>query len=266
MSSTVRPAAVAGTFYPGSPGELGATVDQLLEVARAASVVKAATPKALIVPHAGYIYSGAVAAAGFARIAGVADRLDRVVILSPAHRVFVEGLTWPGTTHLRTPLGDVEVDVAAIREIPELVADPTVHAREHAIEVELPFVQRLAPRAKVIPIAASHAAPAVVGKVLEQLWGGPETLIVISSDLSHYHPYADAHARDRRTAARIIALDTGLEGEDACGSTGINGLAWVARRRHLRVEVIDLRSSGDTAGSRDEVVGYGAFALYEETT
>jgi hypothetical protein len=266
MSTTVRPAAVAGTFYPGSPGELGTTIDQLLDAARATPVVKAGTPKALIVPHAGYIYSGAVAATGFARIAAGADRLERVVIISPAHRVYVEGLTWPGTTHLRTPLGEIEVDVAAIREIPELVAHPAAHAREHAIEVELPFVQRLAPRAKVIPIAASHASPALVGKVLEQLWGGPETLIVISSDLSHYHPYADAHERDRRTAAKIIALDTGLEGEEACGCTGINGLAWVARRRHLRVEVLDLRSSGDTAGPRDEVVGYGAFALYEETT
>ncbi|HEY6038087.1 MAG TPA: AmmeMemoRadiSam system protein B, partial [Kofleriaceae bacterium] len=180
MTSTVRPAAVAGTFYPGSPAELGATIDQLLTTARADPAVKAATPKALIVPHAGYIYSGAVAASGFARIAAGADRLDRVVILSPAHRVYVEGLTWPGTSHLRTPLGEIEVDVAAIRAIPELVAHPSAHAREHAIEVELPFVQRLAPRAKVIPIAASHAAPALVGKVLEQLWGGPETLIVIS--------------------------------------------------------------------------------------
>src|SRR3569623_1099294 len=181
MTSTVRPAAVAGTFYPGSPAELGATIDQLLTTARADPAVKAATPKALIVPHAGYIYSGAVAASGFARIAAGADRLDRVVILSPAHRVYVEGLTWPGTSHLRTPLGEIEVDVAAIRELPELVAQPAVHARE-----------------------------------------------------------------------------------EACGCTGINGLACVARRRHLRVEVLDLRNSGDTAGPRDEVVGYGAIALYEE--
>src|SRR4051812_6850357 len=114
MSTTVRPAAVAGTFYPGSAAELRATVDQLLEAARAAPVVKAATPKALIVPHAGYIYSGAIAAPGFAQIAAGADRLERVVIISPAHRLYVEGLTWPGTTHLRTPLGEIEVDVAAI--------------------------------------------------------------------------------------------------------------------------------------------------------
>lgn len=262
MSSTVRPAAVAGTFYPGSASELNATLDTLLG---SAPTTAAPAPKALIVPHAGYIYSGPIAATAFRRIEAISDRLERVVIVSPAHRVYVEGLVWPGTTHLQTPLGRIEVDVDAIREIPELVAHPAAHAREHAIEVELPFVQRLAPRAKVIPIAASHAAPQLVGSVLERLWGGPETLILISSDLSHYHPYDDAHARDRRTAAKIIALDTGLEGDEACGAAGINGLAWVARRRHLRVEVLDLRNSGDTAGPRDEVVGYGAFALYEET-
>ena len=260
MSST-RPAAVAGTFYPAHPDELRATVDGLLT---AVSVGNSAAPKALIVPHAGLIYSGAVAAAGFARIARVAERLTRVVIVSPGHRVYFEGLTWPGTAFLSTPLGPIEVDVDAIRAIPELVAHPVAHAREHAIEVELPFLQRLCPRARVVPIAASHAAPHVVGKVLEQLWGGPETLIVISSDLSHFHPYDEAHARDRRTAAKIIALDTGIEGDEACGCTGLNGLAWVARNRHLRTEVIELRNSGDTAGPRDEVVGYGAFAVYEE--
>lgn len=263
MASTVRPAAVAGTFYPGSSAALGTTVDALLG---AVSFEKRELPKALIVPHAGFTYSGPVAAAGFARVASVADRLERVVILGPAHRVAFEGLTWPGTTHLRTPLGDLEVDVTAIEGVPELVAHPAAHAREHSIEVELPFIQRLAPRAKIIPIAASHAAPDVVGRVLEQLWGGPETLIVISSDLSHFHPYAEAAAIDRRTAAKIVALETGLTGEEACGCTGINGLAWVARRRNLRIEVLDLRSSGDTAGPRDEVVGYGAFAAYEPTT
>ncbi|CAN5694567.1 AmmeMemoRadiSam system protein B [soil metagenome] len=262
MSSTVRPAAVSGTFYPGSAAELGTTVDALLA---SVSVEIRGVPKALIVPHAGFRYSGPIAASGFALIAKAADRLERVVIVGPAHRVYIEGLTWPGATHLQTPLGEIEVDVEAIRAIPELVAHPEAHAREHSLEVELPFIQRLAPRAKVIPIAASHAAPQLVGKVLDHLWGGPETLIVISSDLSHFHPYEEAHAIDRRTAAKIIALDTGLEGEEACGCTGINGLAWVARRRNLRIAVLDLRSSGDTAGSRDEVVGYGAFAGYEAT-
>ncbi|MFT3694936.1 MAG: AmmeMemoRadiSam system protein B [Kofleriaceae bacterium] len=261
MATNVRPAAVAGMFYPGSAGELRGTVEGLLA---ANTVADSRRPKALIVPHAGYIYSGAVAAAGFARVRSFAETLTRIVVVSPAHRVYVEGLTWPGAAFLATPLGQIAVDVDAIHAIPELVAHPQAHAKEHAIEVELPFIQLLAPNAKVIPIAASHCAPQLIGRVLEQLWGGPETLIVISSDLSHFHAYDDAHERDRRTAAKIIALDTGLEGEEACGCTGINGLAWVARKRHLRVEVIDLRNSGDTAGPRDEVVGYGAFALYEE--
>jgi MEMO1 family protein len=260
MSST-RPAAVAGTFYPGNRVELEHAIDRMIS---GVFVENSRVPKALIVPHAGYIYSGAIAATGFAQVAAGAERLDRVVIVSPAHRVYVEGLTWPGTGFLQTPLGSIEVDVDAIRGIPELVAHPAAHAKEHAIEVELPFIQRLAPRAKVIPIAASHASAEVVGSVLERLWGGPETLIVISSDLSHHHPYADAHERDRRTAAKIVALDTGLVGEEACGCTGINGLAWVAKRKHLAIEVLDLRSSGDTAGPRDEVVGYGAFAAYQE--
>jgi MEMO1 family protein len=261
MSSTVRPAAVAGAFYPGSKTELLAMIDALI-AAVSPSAQTRRTPKALIVPHAGYIYSGPIAASGFARIADAP--ITRVVLIGPAHRVFVEGLVSPGTTHLRTPLGDIEVDVEALRSVPDVAAHPGAHAREHSLEVELPFVQRLLPHAKVVPIAASHASSEHVGRVLDALWGGPETLIVISSDLSHFHPYADAQAIDARTAAKIVALDTTLTGYEACGCTGINGLAWVARRRKLRVEQIDVRNSGDTAGKRDEVVGYGAFALYEE--
>jgi AmmeMemoRadiSam system protein B len=258
MIVTSRPPAVAGAFYPASAEELAGTIDRLIgEI----SLDRAPRPKALIVPHAGYIYSGAIAASGFARVAGA--EFTRVVLLGPAHRVAVRGLVWPGTTHLATPLGDVEVDVEALQRVPEVVAHPAAHAREHSLEVELPFVQRLLPRAKVVPIAASYASAEQVGRVLDALWGGPETLIVISSDLSHYHPYRDGRAIDERTAAKIVALDTALTGEEACGCTGINGLAWAGKRRGLRIELLDLRSSGDTAGTRDEVVGYGAFAGYE---
>jgi MEMO1 family protein len=260
MTSRVRLPAVAGTFYPATPDVLLATVDGLLEAAGAPSEPR---PKALIVPHAGYIYSGAIAASGFARVGRDAP-ITRVVMIGPAHRVALDGLAWPGAARVATPLGEVEVDVDAIAAVPELIASPLAHAREHSLEVELPFIQRLWPRAKVIPIAASHARPEQVGHVLEALWGGPETLIVISSDLSHYLPYATGRAHDEHTAAKIVALDTGLTGEEACGATGINGLTWVARRRGLVPELVDLRSSGDTAGrDRDEVVGYGAFAFHE---
>jgi hypothetical protein len=220
-------------------------------------------PKALIVPHAGYLYSGSIAASAFARIAEHGARLRRVVVVGPAHRVFVDGLVSPGARQMRTPLGDVEVDVEAIDRLAEVRPSAAAHAREHSIEVELPFIQRVAPHAKVVPLASSFVAPAVLGMVLESLWGGDETLIVVSSDLSHFMSYEDGRALDEHTAARIAALDARIDGCEACGAVGINGLLWVARRRSMRVELLDLRSSGDTSGPRSEVVGYGAFALYE---
>jgi AmmeMemoRadiSam system protein B len=246
-------------FYPGSPGELGATVDRLLAAVQVPA--NAGCPKALIVPHAGYVYSGPIAASAFARVAPYADRITRVVLVGPAHRKYVAGLVSPGATHLRTPLGELPIDTEALSAL-GIPADPVAHAREHSLEVELPFLQRVAPRASVIPLAGTRAEPEAVGRVLEALWGGPETLIVISSDLSHYLPYQEGRAIDEATAARIVAADE-VDAETACGSIGINGLAWVARRHHLKIELLDLRSSGDTAGSKDEVVGYGAFAIYE---
>jgi AmmeMemoRadiSam system protein B len=251
----VRRPAVAGTFYPAPPEELGRMVDDLL-----AAGEPGPCPKALIVPHAGYEYSGAIAASAFARIAGA--NLSRVVLVGPAHRVFVEGLVWPGAATMRTPLGDVAVDVDAVATI-DVIADPVAHEREHSLEVELPFLQRLAPHARVVPLIGSRASAEQVGRALEKLWGGPETLIVISSDLSHYMPYGAARLHDEATAGRICALDTPIADDDACGAIGINGLLWVARRKGLRIELLDLRSSGDTAGTRKQVVGYGAFALYE---
>jgi AmmeMemoRadiSam system protein B len=252
-----RSPAVAGRFYPAISDDLKATVDGLLQAAKPAD----RPPKALIVPHAGYIYSGPIAATAFAQVTQA--EIERVVIVGPAHRVYLAGMVSPGATRLRTPLGDLEVDVDALARVPEVTESPRVHAQEHSIEVMLPFLQRLEPDLKIIPIAASHTDPEVVGRMLESLWGGPETLIVISSDLSHHLPYDAARAIDRRTAARIEARQTDLTGDEACGCTGINGLAWVARRHGARIELLDLRSSGDTAGGRDEVVGYGAFALHE---
>jgi AmmeMemoRadiSam system protein B len=245
-------------FYPRDGRELAATVDRL--VAAAPSGQCTACPKALIVPHAGYMYSGEIAASAFARVAPFADRIERVILIGPTHRMYVDGLASPGAARLATPLGDVEVDRDALAGIPENAA---AHAREHSLEVELPFLQRVLPRAKVVPLAGSSATPAEVGALLDRLYGGPETLFVISSDLSHYLPYAAGRAKDQRTAARICAGDTSIDGDDACGAIGIDGLLHLAKTRPLRVELVDLRSSGDTAGSKDEVVGYGAFAAYE---
>ena len=250
---------MAGTFYPGSPHELGSTVDRLLA---AVDVTPSTCPKALIVPHAGYIYSGPIAATAFARVKPFGDRITRVVLIGPAHRVYVEGLVSPGAARMRPPLGELAVDEAALRDL-GLPENEAAHAREHSLEVELPFLQRVTPNAKLVPLAGTRAKPELVGAALEKLWGGPETLIVISSDLSHYLPYGDGRRIDEQTCKRILAGQP-VEGERACGSIGINGLLWVAQRRQLRIELLDLRSSGDTAGPRDAVVGYGAFALYED--
>ena len=255
----VRRPAVAGSFYPASKPELSRLIDRLLAEGHHISWA-GPTPKILVAPHAGYIYSGPIAASAFAC---VTTPIERVVLLGPAHRVFVRGMVSPGADRLETPLGEVIVDVEALARVPYVTPRADVHAQEHSLEVELPFIQKVAPNARVVPIAVSHANASDVGLLLDALWGGPETLIVISSDLSHYHGYADGRARDQRSVTKILAFDPTLLGEDACGCTGLNGLAWVAQRRALRGELIDLRSSGDTAGSRDAVVGYAAIAFSE---
>jgi AmmeMemoRadiSam system protein B len=250
----VRPPAVAGSFYPASSEELAGVVDRLLSAAKPGQA-----PKVVVVPHAGFAYSGPIAASAWKR---VPSTIERVVLIGPAHRVAFRGLRSPGADRLATPLGEVAVDTDALSRA-GVPADMAAHAREHSLEVELPFIQRVAPRARIVPIAASHATAEQVGRVLEALWGGPETLIAISSDLSHYHPYGDGRARDERTVSKILAHDAAIAGEEACGCTGLNGLAWLARYKKLDGELIDLRSSGDTAGSRDAVVGYAAIAFRE---
>jgi AmmeMemoRadiSam system protein B len=257
----VRAPAVAGSFYPGSEAELSALVDRLLGGAQARA---GAAPKAIVAPHAGYVYSGPIAASAFKLFEPISREIERIVLVGPAHRVYVEGLAAPGAGALATPLGQVEVDGDGLAQVPEVTDDPRAHAREHSLEVEVPFLQRVAPRAKVVPILVGHASPEAVGRVLERLWGGPETRFVISSDLSHYLPYDVGRDTDTRTAGRICSLGAPvIDPEEACGAAAINGLVWVARRKHLRAELVDLRSSGDTAGPRGDVVGYGAFAFHE---
>lgn len=277
MLSLVRPPAVAGTFYPDAPAVLSDLVDRLLAEAavRAQKLPHGARhgPKALIVPHAGYVYSGPVAASAYVTWSSLAEVVSRVVLIGPAHRAFVAGLVTPGADVLATPLGKMTVDRAAIAKLTGVPENRAAHAREHSLEVQLPFLQRVLPRASIVPLAVGEAAPEAVGHVLEALWGGPETRIVVSSDLSHYHSYEEARARDTQTAERIVGLSRAfpnnggetppLRADEACGAAGINGLLWVARRRGLVARLLDLRSSGDTAGPRNEVVGYGAFAFDE---
>ena len=245
----VRAPAVAGSFYPADPSQLRETVARLLAGAQYGS-----PPKALIAPHAGYVYSGPVAASAFRRIDDVP--VSRIVLLGPSHFAPLRGLALPGAAAMRTPLGDVPVEEARLPQ------DPRAHAEEHSLEVELPFLQVALCSFALIPLAVGDATPDEVASVIEQLWGGAETLIVVSSDLSHYQPYADAQRADAATAKEILALGR-LTPDDACGAVPVNGLLLAAKRRGLRADLIDLRNSGDTAGDKKRVVGYGAFAFYE---
>lgn len=259
MPNTRSPA-VAGSFYPGAANALAENVRLFLAAARSSAL----SPKAIIAPHAGYVYSGAVAGSAYAALNGIAPHIRRVVLLGPAHRVAVQGLALPGADAFATPLGSVEVDVEAaqaIAHLPQVSISPQAHALEHSLEVQLPFLQSVLTSFKVLPLAVGMASPEEVAEVLDLLWGGDETLIVVSSDLSHYLPYEVAKRVDAATAQNILALKPLTSHEQACGGTPINGLIEAARRHHLAAHLLDLRSSGDTAGSRDRVVGYAAFAF-----
>jgi AmmeMemoRadiSam system protein B len=262
LAMRVRPPAVAGSFYPEDPAELAAAVDGCLAQAAPPRAGEPA-PKALVVPHAGYVYSGPVAASAYARIAPHAGAIRRVVLLGPAHRVWLRGLAAPRADGFATPLGVVPIDRAAIDAVADLVAvSDAPHAGEHSLEVQLPFLQRVLGAFALVPFAVGDASAEQVAGVIERLWGGAETLVLVSSDLSHYHDYATARRLDGEACAAIEALDAARLGPDsACGCVPLAGLLRVARTTGLRVETLDLRSSGDTAGDRERVVGYGAWSF-----
>lgn len=263
--ATIRPAAVAGAFYPGETRQLSAELDRLLEP-EAPRDAGFGLPKALIVPHAGYVYSGPVAAKGYETLAGARGVVKRVVLLGPVHRVPVRGLALPGADAFDTPLGRVPVDAAAVRALERLgqvVVSAAAHRLEHSLEVQLPFLQRMLDEFTIVPLAVGMASTKDVAQVIERLWGGPETLIVLSTDLSHYHPYDEAKTIDGATLARIEAFASDIDHEQACGATPLNGLLHVARARGLAIKRLAACNSGDTAGDRDRVVGYSSFALYE---
>lgn len=260
--TTLRPPAVAGTFYPREPDELARAVDRYLALDVAPGEP---APKALIVPHAGYEYSGRTAGTAYARLRASAAVIERVVILGPAHRKWVDALASSSAEAFATPLGAVPLD-GALRDlalrVPGVVLDDAAHAAEHSIEVQLPFLQRVLEGFSILPLVVGAAPAAGVAAVLEAVWGGSETLIVVSSDLSHYHDYDTARGLDARTAAAIVAGDaSGIDDDDACGARSIRALAELARRLGLAVQTLDLCNSGDTAGDRDRVVGYGAFVV-----
>jgi MEMO1 family protein len=258
----IRPPALAGAFYPRQASELNRQVRELLSAAQ----TQAAEVKALIAPHAGYIYSGAIAASAYASIAALRATIKRVVLLGPAHRVPLKGLALPGVDALATPLGVVPVDPAAtlaLAGIPQVSENPAAHELEHSLEVQLPFLQIVLEEFKVVPLLVGDAEPTDVSQVIDALWGGAETLIVVSSDLSHYLPYEAARSIDGKTAHTILDLAPPISPEQACGGMPINGLLIAARVHGLQTSLLDLRNSGDTAGDQHRVVGYGAFAFCE---
>lgn len=260
----VRRPAVAGTFYPEDPSELGATMSRcFVEAVRPEPGAPA--PKAIVVPHAGYIYSGSVAASAYLRIEPARSVIRRVVLLGPSHHVHLRGMALSSADAWRTPLGYVHLAtdaIATLGRLPRVAVDDLPHAPEHSLEVQLPFLQTVLDEFELVPLVVGAASTDEVVTALDAVWGGPETVVVVSTDLSHYHQYADARQLDSRTAAAITAMrPREIDDMDACGARPLRGLLKTASDRHLSVEQLDLRNSGDTAGDHRRVVGYGSFAV-----
>jgi AmmeMemoRadiSam system protein B len=247
-------------FYPAETAALERAVERLL----ASAPPGGDTPKAIIAPHAGYQYSGPTAAYAYRLLEAGRSTIRRVVLLGPAHRVYLQGMAVPSVDAFTTPLGDVPIDADGVRkalDMPGVQTSDDAHAQEHSLEVHLPFLQTVLDDFSLVPIVVGVCPAEDVEAVLEALWGGDETLIVVSSDLSHFHKYAEAREIDEHTTERIEARESTLHGEDACGAYAINGLMLAAKVRGLEVRTLDVRNSGDTSGDRHRVVGYGAYAL-----
>ncbi|MCB2108208.1 MAG: AmmeMemoRadiSam system protein B [Rhodobacteraceae bacterium] len=264
--SRIRPPAVAGLFYPDAPAQLQQTVASLFAAARNdEKVASRPAPKAVIVPHAGYVYSGQLAARAFALFAPDASRITRIVLLGPAHRVALRGLAVPSVSAFATPLGKIDIDrdaVARLADLPFVHVSDKAHAEEHSLEVQLPLLQNVLPNFSLVPIVVGDADPAEVASVIDMLWGDGETRFVVSSDLSHFLNDRAARAMDEETASAIERFDeSALTYNHACGRGPISGLLSVARTKKLTVKRLGLCNSSDTAGSKDRVVGYGAWAF-----
>lgn len=258
----IREAAVAGAFYEADPGRLRQVLASLLAQPMATVGHR---PKALVVPHAGYVYSGAMAARAYGILARYAEGISRVVLFGPAHRVPLRGMAVPAAEAFATPLGTVPLDLETLRfaaGLPGVCISGEAHRLEHSLEVQLPFLQTVLGDFSLVPVLVGSCDAATVAGALDALWGGAETLVVVSTDLSHFHDYDEARRRDARTCRRLLEKDASLNGGDACGAYALNGLLSSRHGRSLMVEQLGVCNSGDTAGSRDRVVGYGAFMLH----
>ena len=259
--SKIRPAAVAGLFYPGDPAQLHSDIQSMLS----ATEQTESKPKALIVPHAGYIFSGPVAASAYAQLKNISGIVKRVILLGPCHRVPLRGLATSSADYFETPLGSIRLDHEAIKQIaslPQIKEFDLTHEQEHSLEVQLPFLQEVLDDFSLVPLVVGDTNAEEVSEVLERLWGGDETLIVISSDLSHYHDYNTARAMDNETCLAIEEMNpAAIHYDQACGRNPVIGLLMAANKHGLHATTLDLRNSGDTAGDKSSVVGYGAWAF-----
>lgn len=263
MNAQNRPSAVAGTFYPGEPGQLEKEVRTLL--AAVPPQTDLPETKALIAPHAGYIYSGQTAAYAYAPLTRQAEKIKRVVLLGPSHRVGFLGMALPSCVAFETPLGEIPLDtqtMSTLERFPQVCQRDDAHAWEHSLEVQLPFLQCVLKDFSLIPIVVGECDAGLVAEVLDSLWGDEDTLIIVSTDMSHFHRYEDAKQIDQETNQRILALNTRLVGEQACGCKPLNGLLQLAQEKTLKISLLDMRNSGDTAGDKERVVGYSAYALH----
>ncbi len=259
---SIRPTAVAGSFYPKNASQLNELLDNYLS----ASYVDITPPKAIIAPHAGYIYSGQIAANAYRNIGKLKAQISRVILLGPAHRVYVKGIALPSNTHFATPLGNVSIDNNILKKLAHhsyVQFSDAAHEQEHSLEVHLPFLQKVLNDFTLIPLLVGDTEPEQVATILEALWGGDETLIVISSDLSHFLDYKTARETDNNTTRLIENFDyKNIGSKQACGCMPMRGLLKYAHEKNMSIQTLDLRNSGDTAGTKDRVVGYGAYALF----
>jgi len=260
----IRQPAVAGMFYPAEPNTLSHDIQHYLDSAD--DIETASSAKAIVVPHAGYIYSGPVAASAYKQLFSRREKIKRVVLLGPSHRVAFSGLAAPSSDQFNTPLGNITIDHAGIQSLSDMsqvIVSDQAHRDEHSLEVQLPFLQMILGDFTLIPLVVGDANRHDVAEVISRLWGGDETLIVISTDLSHYHEYHEAQKMDRTTSDAIEHLKPDIIGyDDACGRNGLKGMMTVAIEKNLQADILDLRNSGDTAGSKDQVVGYGAYVFH----
>lgn len=282
LNTSIRRPAVAGFFYPADPAELSDTVSELMTRASATGLPATAlaatglpatalpwNSKAYIVPHAGYIYSGSTAASAYVQAAQQQASVRRIVLIGPSHRVYLNGAALPRAQAFATPLGDIPIERELkdrLLDVPGMIESDHPHQLEHSLEVQLPFLQVAFKEFTILPIVVGDASAAQIAAALDAVWGEEETLILASSDLSHYHAYREAQLIDARTSAAILSKQTNLSAEQACGAVAINGLLYSARERNLQVAELARCNSGDTAGDRDRVVGYGAYALSAGST